>query len=395
MRSPRSMRRAMFVAPALVAALVLPPGARAGAQTGDRQQELRDQIGEAGAQEAAALAQLDQIRAGKALIDARVADLDQQVTAAQAKLAPLADEAARLGARYDELLGRVAEVQAKLDVAHHDLDVSAAEMYRSARRGAAYDGVLAAQPDTLVQQDKYLDHVEAKRDAVVHRVDALRAAVETQRRALEAEKQKADKAAAEAQAVRDQVAGLRAEIEPARAQAAEQEAAEQQAVASIQSQKAQYEGELASLQAASDGIASRLRSLGSGPGSPGPCEARPVPGGIVSPFGERFHPILHTTRMHTGDDMSAGSGEPIHACRAGTVVIADVEGGYGNATVIDHGGGMATLYGHQSRIAVSVGEHVDAGEVIGYVGMTGLATGPHLHFEVRLSGNPVDPAGYL
>jgi murein DD-endopeptidase MepM/ murein hydrolase activator NlpD len=63
--------------------------------------------------------------------------------------------------------------------------------------------------------------------------------------------------------------------------------------------------------------------------------------------------------------------------------------------VIDDGGGMGTLYGHQSRIAVSVGQHVDAGQVIGYVGMTGLATGPHLHFEVRINGNPVDPTSYL
>src|SRR6185436_13829993 len=129
-----------------------------------------------------------------------------------------------------------------------------------------------------------------------------------------------------------------------------------------------------------------------GPGSPGPCAARPVPGGIVSPFGPRFHPILHTTRMHSGDDLSAGSGTPIHACRAGTVVIASWQGGYGNAAVVDHGGAMATLYAHQSQIATREGAHVEAGEVIGYVGATGLATGPHLHFEVRLSGNPVDPA---
>ena len=76
-------------------------------------------------------------------------------------------------------------------------------------------------------------------------------------------------------------------------------------------------------------------------------------------------------------------------------MIAGSQGGYGNAVIIDHGGFMATLYAHQSRIAVSVGQHVEAGDIIGYVGSTGLATGPHLHFEVRLSGNPVDPANYL
>ncbi len=379
---------ALVVLTALASAAAAAPG-------DGRAQQLQQQIGEAGAQETAALAQLDQIRAGKAVIDARVAELDQQVSAAEATLAPLADLAARIGGRYTEMLAEVDRVQTELDAARHELAVSAAEMYRSARRGASYDGVLAARPATMVQQDKYLDHVSAKRDAVVRRVQTLRAEVETQRRALAAEKQKADKAAADAQTARDQVAGLRAQIEPARAEAAQQEAAEASAVASIQSQKAQYEGELASMQAASDGIAARLRALGSGPGSPGHCEARPVPGPIVSPFGNRFHPVLHVTRMHSGDDMAAGQGEPIHACRAGTVVIADVEGGYGNAVVIDHGGGMATLYGHQSRIASSVGEHVDAGQVIGYVGATGLATGPHLHFEVRLGGNPVDPASYL
>jgi murein DD-endopeptidase MepM/ murein hydrolase activator NlpD len=93
--------------------------------------------------------------------------------------------------------------------------------------------------------------------------------------------------------------------------------------------------------------------------------------------------------------MSGSSGTSIHACRAGKIVIAGWQGGYGNAVVIDHGGGMATLYGHQSRIAVSEGQQVNAGDVIGYVGSTGMSTGPHLHFEVRISGNPVNPASYL
>jgi murein DD-endopeptidase MepM/ murein hydrolase activator NlpD len=99
--------------------------------------------------------------------------------------------------------------------------------------------------------------------------------------------------------------------------------------------------------------------------------------------------------MHEGIDLGAAYGTPIAAAGSGTVIYAGWLGGYGNLTVIDHGGGLATAYGHQSRIAVSVGQQVSRGEVIGYVGSTGHSTGPHLHFEVRINGQPVDPLGYL
>ena len=368
----------------------------AGAQAGgDRRQQLQDQIGEASAAEAAALAELQGIRDRKAVIDARVADLDAQVATAEAKLAPLEAEAVRITAVVDQLTAELAVAQAKLDDAQLRFDASAAQLYRSARRGASYDVVLAARPANLVQQDKYLDRVSEDRQKLVTKVTNLRDDVNEKREQIAAQKAKADAAAAEAAAARDQIAALRVEIEPARAEAASQEAAENAALQSIQSNKTQYEAELASLQAASDSISSRLRSIGSGPGQPGACQARPVPGGISSGFGARYHPVLHYTRMHTGADMSAGSGTPIRACRSGTVVIAGSQGGYGNTVVVDHGGGMATLYAHQSRLGVSPGQVVNAGDVIGYVGSTGMSTGPHLHFEVRLSGNPVDPAPYL
>jgi murein DD-endopeptidase MepM/ murein hydrolase activator NlpD len=399
MRSRRSSLRARIAALALGAAVVLVLAlssvVASGAPQDDRVRQLQEQIGEASAQEAAALGQLDEIRARKATVDARVAELDQQTSAAEARLAPLVAEATRLAESFAALQGKVDRTQAKLDSARHDFAVSAAEQYRSARRGSTYDIVLAARPGVLVQQDKYLDRVSQERDAVVQRVESLRQRLEVQRRALEDQKAEADQAAADAQAARDQVASLRAEIEPARAEAAQQEQAEAGVVASIQDQKTDFEAELASLQAASDSIAARLRALGSGPGAPGDCEARPVPGAIVSPFGPRLHPILRYTRMHNGADMSAGSGTPIHACRTGTVVIAGGQGGYGSTVVVQHGGGMATLYAHQSKIATSEGASVNAGDVIGYVGSTGMSTGPHLHFEVRLSGNPVDPAPYL
>jgi murein DD-endopeptidase MepM/ murein hydrolase activator NlpD len=115
----------------------------------------------------------------------------------------------------------------------------------------------------------------------------------------------------------------------------------------------------------------------------------PVNAPITSPFGWRWG------RMHTGIDLGAAYGTPIAAAAAGSVIYAGWLGGYGNLTVIDHGGGLATAYAHQSRIAVSAGESVAQGQIIGYVGSTGHSTGPHLHFEVRVNGQPVDPLGYL
>ena len=115
----------------------------------------------------------------------------------------------------------------------------------------------------------------------------------------------------------------------------------------------------------------------------------PVSGPVTSPFGYRWG------RLHAGIDIGVPYGTPIHAAASGTVVLAGWTGGYGNYTCIDHGGGMATCYAHQSSYAVSNGAQVSQGQVIGYVGSTGHSFGAHLHFEVRINGNPVDPLGYL
>jgi murein DD-endopeptidase MepM/ murein hydrolase activator NlpD len=115
----------------------------------------------------------------------------------------------------------------------------------------------------------------------------------------------------------------------------------------------------------------------------------PVSGPITSPFGWRWG------RMHEGVDIGVGYGTPIHAAAAGRVIYCGWEEGYGNLVVLDNGGDLATAYAHQERIAVSCGQSVSQGEVIGYVGCTGHCFGPHLHFEVRINGNPVDPLGYL
>ena len=121
----------------------------------------------------------------------------------------------------------------------------------------------------------------------------------------------------------------------------------------------------------------------------------PVSGEITSPYGYRTHPIWGTTIYHSGIDIGVDEGTPVHAADGGVVVWSGWMGGYGYAVVIDHGNGLSTLYGHNSELAVDEGQSVAKGQVISYAGSTGNSTGPHVHFEVRVNGDPVDPMGYL
>lgn len=114
-----------------------------------------------------------------------------------------------------------------------------------------------------------------------------------------------------------------------------------------------------------------------------------------SPFGWRVHPILGYRRFHAGLDFAASYGSTIRAADSGTVIFAGWYGGYGRTVIINHGGGITTLYGHASELYVSEGQTVQRGQAIASVGSTGLSTGPHLHFEVRRNGTPVNPADYL
>ncbi len=121
----------------------------------------------------------------------------------------------------------------------------------------------------------------------------------------------------------------------------------------------------------------------------------PVIGVITSPFGPRRSPFGGAPEFHQGLDIGADMGTPVKAAASGTIISAGWYGGYGNYILIDHGGGMSTGYGHLSRIDVGNGQQVQRGQIIGAVGSTGASTGPHLHFEVRISGKPVDPTAYL
>ena len=172
-------------------------------------------------------------------------------------------------------------------------------------------------------------------------------------------------------------------------------------LAGVRADARHYAAEAAALQAQSANLAAQIRSAqssssssssvtySSGDGTPSASGfIWPVGGPVVSPFGWRWG------RMHEGIDIAAGYGTPIAAAASGTVIFAGWMGGYGNLIIVDHGGGIATAYAHQSSFAVGGGA-VSQGQTIGYVGCTGHCYGPHLHFEVRVNGAAVDPLGYL
>jgi len=121
----------------------------------------------------------------------------------------------------------------------------------------------------------------------------------------------------------------------------------------------------------------------------------PTSGEVTSGFGWRNSPMGGGSELHPGMDIANSMGAPVVAAADGEVIQSGAAGGYGNMVQIDHGNGISTIYGHNSRIIVSVGQSVRKGQVVSYVGNTGKSTGPHLHYEVRVNGNAVDPIGFM
>jgi murein DD-endopeptidase MepM/ murein hydrolase activator NlpD len=247
-----------------------------------------------------------------------------------------------------------------------------------------------------VDKVQYLNEIGDQDRRIAHQVAVAKAEIKVQRAktkklrgTVQSETAVISARAAQTRFVRNELVGAKNDLSTKQQQKLQDISkltADQQAEAS----------EIDALQAASNSIAERIRAAQANrqAGSPTstPSSAGliwPVNGPITSPFGWRWG------RMHQGIDIGVGMGTPIKAAAAGTVIYCGWESGYGNLTVIDHGGNLATAYGHQSSIAVACGQQVAQGDVIGYVGCTGHCTGPHLHFEVRIDGNPVDPLGYL
>jgi murein DD-endopeptidase MepM/ murein hydrolase activator NlpD len=246
--------------------------------------------------------------------------------------------------------------------------------------------------DLLVRAD-YMNAIGAQDSVIVDKVRELKRKSAQKRLLLVVLKSKAEVAVQEIEAKQRALEETRAAIQAREADLAAARKQKSGNLGNVRAHRHDLEGDLRALQAASAQVTNQLQ--GSGPVPAGPIRQGsgayiwPVNGPVVSPFGQRWG------RLHAGIDIAVPAGTPIRAAGSGRVAMAGWMGGYGQYTCIQHGGGVATCYAHQSSIGVGSGASVKQGQVIGSVGCTGHCFGDHLHFEVRVGGTPVDPTGYL
>ncbi len=341
-------------------------------------------------------AELNQERDRKGVLSSELADYNDQVD-------QLAGEVAILRNREAIVVAELRQVQARLNNEKHKLEVFRSQLRRSLnvlrnrlvgiyRSGEADFMTVMLESDgfdDLLSRYEYLRRIEEQDSSIVNRVRDLRnGTIVTVDRVTE-DRNEIESKKAELVRTRTQLEAREAELAAAR----DTKAA---ALDEVNSNIDHLEADVSDLQ---DQIQQQIQQASATPGvtplQAGPVQGAsggwiwPVNGTLTSPFGYRWG------RMHEGIDISVPEGTPIRAAKPGTVVIAAYTGGYGNYTCVDHGGGLSSCYAHQSSYAVSPGDSVEQGEVIGYSGNTGSSTGPHLHFEIRVNGSAVDPLGYL
>lgn len=418
------MRRFVVVVVLAVAVTGSIPGTSGAAAPEDRQQaiaeeleRLRGDLNELEAEELELAAALQVSRRRTAELDARLAELDLEIAAATAALATAEAELVAAEAHHAAVVADLVRTRAELAEARETLREQAVTAFvQGGQEPGAMVFVLEAGDVAEVQAAKALSRaVVDHQDAVVERTVAL----ERRTARLEDEAgQAAGAAAARRSEVAADKAGLeaaRAEQAAARAEAVAEAATEASLLASAQAERAAFEQRVGALEAESEAIeaelrrraeeerqarlraeaargASSVRALSRGSGALAWPLANPV---LTSSFGYRTHPIYGGRRLHAGVDLRASIGTPVTAARSGVVVSAGWRGAYGMAVIIDHGDGFATLSAHLSGVSVSAGQRVATGDVVGATGNTGGSTGPHLHFEVRIDGVPVDPRAHL
>lgn len=332
-----------------------------------------------------------------AAIDTQLADMQTKIAGVQTDLATtkvkLAEKRAELELKRQELAAAKARLAWQETVFKDRL----VQVYKAG--GVSFIDVLvnARGFADLVERMKLAGELVGSDDAMVGALQAARDDVAAEEQATAADEAEIAAMATKLQKQSDRLVALQAAMTATQAEALAARQNKSQTLAVVATNRQDWEAQQRQLMAESAQLAAIIKGdSGSSGGSKSTGSmVWPVNGPITSPFGWRTNPIWNTREFHTGIDIGVPEGTPIVAADGGTVISTSWWDGGGNVTVIQHANNIATVYMHQASFAVSTGAVVTRGQVIGYVGMTGATTGPHLHFEVRVNGNPVDPMGYL
>lgn len=313
----------------------------------------------------------------KKILDDEVTVLEGEIATVNANIATLEEEIAITAAELEE-------ATVKMEEQYEIYKVRVRVMYEDSQTG--YLDILLSSDsigdffeklDIVSQIAEYDKNLTEELKAEQQRIMTKKAELETKKQALEDSKKE----------LVDKKADLDSKM-----------ATRDAMIQKIQNSQSALEEQLKEIEAEEQAVRKQIANLASGNTTySGGAMLWPAPSCyiVTSDFGWRFHPVLKYEKLHTGIDIGAGYGAKIIAAQSGTVITATYNSAYGNYVVIDHGGGVCTLYAHQSSMAVSVGQYVSAGEVIGYVGSTGYSTGPHLHFEVIVNGTVQNPHNYV
>ncbi len=330
--------------------------------------------------------ELDGLAASEDELLAAVAALDEQVDAQSVEVDAARQAVAAAEGEMAVAEAAMAETSTRIDGLTDAVVQRAVATFIRPSGDALEEVVQSSDIAEAARKQALLDQVTANDEDVIDELNAARQDFEVRQGEAEAAKAKADERRTQTEARLQELQNTLAE----QARLVADVQTRQREVTSEIDEQARSEAELNRIiQQAEAAQRSSGRSVNADLTSGAGGCIWPTSGRVTSGFGSRWG------RLHAGVDIGAPTGTPIWATKDGTVIFSGVQSGYGNVVILSHGGGLTTLYGHQSRIAASNGKQVRQGETIGYVGNTGRSTGPHLHFETRYGGTPRNPTSCL
>lgn len=339
-------------------------------------------------------------------VSAKLKQIQADLDAANARLQSIQTKQAEINAQIAQTQNEIVKMEAYLKTRQDVLNRRVRAIYMHGQLNYLAVILGANSFSDFANRVELLKRVIRSDYNLILEIQKQKAAIEAKKAQLEEDKRQLDALAAEAEKTRQEIAKKKAEqqkvLDAAKSNKAAAAQMEQDLNAQLASVRNLIQQRLAAAEAARQAAQQQAASDDEGGGGSDDNYVQgtgamgwPCSGPITSPFGYRTHPIFGTTIFHAGIDIGVDYGTPIHAADSGVVVYSGWISGYGNAVIIDHGGGISTLYGHNQSLAVSEGQSVSKGSVIAYAGSTGNSTGPHCHFEVDVNGSPVNPMGYL